>query len=54
MARIELCSNFECKHKYGCKKYCTKSHDDYKNSTDLKDECNEANNYVLFKNWKYE
>ena len=53
MARIiELCSNFECEHKYWCKRYCTISHENYKEAINLKDECNKANDYALYRNWK--
>ena len=46
------CKNYYCLKKYQCKRYCTESHEDYKNILDLKDECNEENKYVLFKSWR--
>jgi len=48
----KLCTNFDCEKKYQCKRYCTKSHEDYENIPNLKDECKKSNKYALFKHWK--
>lgn len=47
-----FCNNLECDNKFWCKRFCTESHEEYKNSTNLQDKCNESNSYDLYRHWK--
>jgi translation initiation factor RLI1 len=51
MAKYDLCRHTECKKKYQCKRYCTPV-EGGQEKIDLKEQCNESNNFDLYIDWR--